>query len=149
MRLVLDSSVLIAAVKPSEPGHAASVELLGRLRCAIASGEATAFAPPELWLEVHVVEQRLAASGRGVAGVAMSGLRVELVAPADLDELTAFLALLTRRMRGRRPFANATDLAYLWAASSVDATVVTLDEGLLRYHGVVCDVTRPGHVRLG
>jgi hypothetical protein len=52
-------------------------------------------------------------------------------------------------MRGRRPFANATDLAYLWAAWSVDATVVTLDRGLLAYHGLVCDVTRPRHVRLG
>ena len=56
---------------------------------------------------------------------------------------------LARRMRGRRPFANATDLAYLWAAHEVGATVVTLDEGMLAYHGVVCDVTRPQHVRLG
>ena len=34
-------------------------------------------------------------------------------------------------------------------APSWSATVVTLDRGLLDYHGVVCDVTRPQHVRLG
>ena len=52
-------------------------------------------------------------------------------------------------MRGRRPFANATDLVYLWVAWSRDAAVVTLDQGMLKYHGVVCEVTRPQHVRLG
>ena len=52
---------------------------------------------------------------------------------------------LAQRMRGRRPMANATDLAYLWAAWSVDATVVTLDEGMRAHHGVVCDVTSPEH----
>jgi predicted nucleic acid-binding protein len=111
MRLVLDSSVLVAAMKPAEPGHADARAFLVHLRAAVAAGAALAFAPPELWLEV--------------------------------------LALLTKRMRGRRPFANATDLMYLWAAYRVEAAVVTLDEGLLKYHGVVCDVTRPQHVRLG
>ncbi len=53
-------------------------------------------------------------------------------------------------MRGRRSFANATDLVYLWAARRGGrGPVVTLDEGLLKYHGVVCDVTRPQHVRFG
>jgi predicted nucleic acid-binding protein len=151
MQLVLDSSVLIAAMKPAEPGHADALAFLDRLRAAVAAGAARAFAPPELWLEVHVAEQRLANARRGAPPLesALGSLTVELVAPEDEGAITAFLALLTKRMRGRRPFANATDLVYLWAAHHVDAAVVTLDEGLLKYHGVVCDVTRPQHVRLG
>ena len=81
--------------------------------------------------------------------VAMEGLTIDLVAPERVEVLTGFLDLLRRRMRGRRPFANATDLVYLWAAHQVGATVVTLDQGMLAYHGVVCDVTRPQHVRIG
>ncbi|WP_437632319.1 PIN domain-containing protein [Sorangium sp. So ce854] len=156
MRIVLDSSVAIASMRPAEPGHADALAFLERVRAAVAAGEARVLAPPELWLEVYVAEQRLASSRRGAPAAAgagplaaLAGLAVELVAPAGEDALTDFLGLLTRRMRGRRPFANATDLVYLWAAHGAEATVVTLDEGLLKYHGVVCDVTRPQHVRLG
>ncbi len=151
MRLVLDSSVLIAAVQPAEPDHESACAFVERLRATPLADELSLLAPAELWLEVHVVEQRLALSRRGgpAPGSALRGLTVELVAPEGVEEITDFLELLTRRMRGRRPFANATDLVYLWAAERNRATVVTLDRGLLDYHGVVCDVTRPQHVRLG
>jgi predicted nucleic acid-binding protein len=150
VRLVLDSSVVIAAIRPDEPEHEDARSFIARLRGALAVGEAAAFGPPELWLEAHVVEARLARSRRGPAsGGALAGLTVELVAPDGAEAIAAFLALLDKRMRGRRPSANATDLVYLWAAHHVGATVVTLDRGLLGYHGVVCDVTRPQHVRLG
>ena len=151
-RLVLDSSVIIAAAQPSEPGHDSARSFVERLRVAIAAERAVAFAPPELWLEVHVVERRLVRSrpvgigGSTNAGSALAGLEIELVAPSGVDELTTFLEHLSLRMRGQRPFANATDLVYLWAAWSVGATVVTLDEGLLKHHQLVCDVTRPQHL---
>ncbi len=150
MRLVLDSSVVIAAVQPAEPEHESARAFVDRLRAALASGAASAFGPPELWLEVHVVEQRLARSRRGApaTGGALEGLSIDLVTPEGLAEISAFLGVLTKRMRGRRPFANATDLVYLWVGSRMDATVVTLEQGMLAYHGVVCDVTRPRHVRL-
>lgn len=147
-RLVLDSSAVIAAVRPAEPEHEEARAFVERLRSSV--GEVRVFGPAELWLEVHVVEQR-PARGRGasVPGAALAGLSIELVAPESAVAITGFLEHLTRRMRGRRPFANATDLVYLWAAHEVGATVVTLDQGMLAYHGVVCDVTRPQHVRLG
>jgi predicted nucleic acid-binding protein len=149
MRLVLDSSVVIAAVRPDERGHESARDFMARLRAAQAAGYEGAFAPAELWLEVHVVERRLALSRRGgsAPGAALRGLTVGLVAPAGADEIEGFLERLAQRMRGRRPFANATDLVYLWAAWRLDATVVTLDRGLLGHHGVVCDVTRPEHAR--
>ena len=151
MHLVLDSSVLIAAVRPAEPEHADARAFVARLRAAQASDTVRAFGPPELWLEVHVVEERLAHGRRAepAPGAAMEGLAIELVTPERAEVLTVFLDHLRRRMRGRRPFANATDLAYLWAAHEVGATVITLDQGMLAYHGVVCDVTRPQHVRIG
>src|SRR3954454_7370177 len=112
MRLVLDSSVLIAAVQPAEPEHADARAFVERLRSALASGTASAFGPPELWLEARVVEQRLARSRRGAPtlGGALEGLAIELVAPEGAEAITAFIDVLTKRMRGRRPFANATDL---------------------------------------
>lgn len=151
MRLVLDSSVVIAAIRPAEPEHEDARLFVERLRSALASGAVSVFGPPELWLEAHVVEQRLASGRRGppALGAALEGLTIELVTPASVETMTTFLAHLTRRMRGRRPFANATDLVYLWAAHEVSATVVTLDQGMLAYHGVVCDVARPKHVRFG
>jgi predicted nucleic acid-binding protein len=150
MRLVLDSSVVIAAVQTGEPEHGSALGFVNRLRSTLPAGTTQVFAPPELWLEVHVVEQRLALSRRGgpAPGGALRGLDIALIAPEGVEEITTFLDLLTKRMRGRRPFANATDLVYLWAAARLDATVVTLDRGMLGYHGVVCDVTRPEHVRL-
>jgi hypothetical protein len=149
VRLVLDSSVVIAAVQPSEPGHPAARALVDRLR----GGEpgVELFAPPELWLEVHVVEQRLARSrrGGGAPGAALAGLAIALVAPDGAAEIASFLEHLALRMRGRRPMANATDLVYLWAGWSVGAAVVTLDEGVRGHHGLVCDVTAPEHALRG
>ncbi len=148
LRLVVDSSVLIAAARPAEPAHADARAFVERLRETLASGYASAFAPPELWLEVHVAERRLAPARGGpplCSGIAT--LPIALVTPPGLPDLTRFLDELVDRTRGRRPFANATDLVYLWAAYHVGATVVTLDRGMLAYHGVVCDVTRPQHVR--
>jgi predicted nucleic acid-binding protein len=149
MHLVLDSSVVIAAARPDEPEHADARAFVDALRAASPAG-VRLFGPPELWLEVHVVEQRLARSRRasGAPADALSGLAIELVSPTGVEIVTAFLDLLERRMRGRRASANATDLIYLWAAHEVGAAVVTLDRGLLGYHGAVCDVTRPQHVRL-
>lgn len=150
MRIVVDSSVVIAAVRPDEDHHEAARAFVERLRGAIAAGSAQAFAPPELWLESHVVERRLARSRKGAqVQPALAELDVALVAPADRDEITTFLERLDHAMRGKRPFANATDLVYLWAAWKVDATVATLDAGLLAHHRLVCDVTHPRHLLLG
>lgn len=149
MRLVLDSSVVIAACQPGEPSHAEARALVERLRAG--EPDVALFAPMELWLEVHVVEHRLARSRRGGAppGAALAGLAIDLVAADDRDAVAGFLDHLESRMRGRRPMANATDLAYLWAAWSIDAAVITLDEGMRGYHGVVCDVTAPEHALRG
>jgi len=147
-RLVVDSSVVISAGQPAEAAHADALAFLDRLRAASAAGLAEAFAPPELWLEVHVAEHRLA---RGTAPAsALAGLPVELVAPADRAAITGFLERLEARTRGRRPHVNATDLVYVWAAFQVGAAaLVTLDRGLLKYDRVFCEVRLPRDVWFG
>ncbi|MDI3288597.1 PIN domain-containing protein [Polyangium sp. 15x6] len=152
VRLVLDSSVLVAAMKEADPGHADAVDFLDRLRAAHAAGQAEVFAPPELWIEVRAAAQKLgrfviAPSRRGMDDL-FEKLDVELVPITSVAEIDAFFERLERHMRNRSPFTNATDLVYLWVAFQRGAALVTLDAGLLKYHGMVCDVMRPFHVRL-
>ena len=153
VRLVLDSSVLIAAMKPGDPGHADAVDFLERLGQARAGDRAELFAPPELWLEVRVAAQKIERSHvtparRGVDD-RLADLGVELVPMTRVDEIEDFFAHLRRYVRDRAPFTNATDLVYLWVAWRCSAALVTFDGGLLKYHGMVCDVLRPFHVRFG
>ncbi len=149
-RIVLDSSAVISAGQPTEEAHAGALAFLDRLRHACAAGLAEVFAPPELWLEVYVAEQRLARPGDAARASPLAGLPVELVAPADHQAITAFLERLGARTRGRRPFVNATDLVYLWAAFHVGAAaLVTLDRGLLKYDRIFCEVRRPPDVWFG
>jgi hypothetical protein len=149
-RIVLDSSAVIAAGKPAEAAHAGALAFLGRLHAASAAGLAEAFAPPELWLEVYVAEHRLDRGREGAPASALTGVRVALVAPPDCQAISDFLDRLTARTRGRRPFVNATDLVYLWAADHVGAVaLVTLDQGLLKYDRIFCEVRRPEDVWFG
>jgi predicted nucleic acid-binding protein len=145
IRLVLDSSVLIAAMKPAEAHHPDAADFLDRVRRA--SNLVEVFAPPELWLEVRVATQKMGKSRNGPAPPSLdelfAGLSVELVPMTSVEEIDQFFEELGRRMHGRAQFANATDLVYLWLAWQKGATLITLDGGLLKYHGMVCDVTRP------
>jgi predicted nucleic acid-binding protein len=152
-RVVLDSSVIVAAMRPPEPGHGDAVAFLERLRDAEARGAAHLFAPPELWFEVRVAAQKAAqktAAARGGppppgAAALLAQLAVTLVPISSVDEIDALFTLLARRTRGKAPFTNATDLVYVWVAWRESATLITLDHRLLKYHGVVCDVTQPAH----
>lgn len=152
VRLVLDSSVLVAAMKEADPGHADAVDFLERLRAARAAGRAEVFAPPELWFEVRAAAQKLVRAGgnpsRRDTDELFITLGVELVPISSVVEIDTFFERLGRHMRDRAPFTNATDLVYLWVAFERRAALVTLDAGLRKYHGMVCDVMRPFHVRL-
>lgn len=145
IRLVLDSSVLIAAMKPAEAHHPDAVDFLARAR--EAQGALELFAPPELWFEVRVAAQKMEKGRHATAPPSMdallAGLSVALVPMTEVEEIDRLFTDLGRRMHGKAQFANATDLMYLWVAWRMDATLVTLDGGLLKYHGIVCDVTRP------
>jgi predicted nucleic acid-binding protein len=149
-RIVLDSSVVVAAMKPDDPAHAEASAFLDRLREARARAAVLVFAPPELWLEARVAAQKFEKSRRkveipSVASI-LSGLDVELSPLTRVEAIDAFFEALARPMYGRAPFANATDLVYLWVAWTEGATLVTLDRGLLKYHRMLCDVMLPVHV---
>lgn len=151
VRLVLDSSVLVAAMKHGDRGHADATAFLDRLRFARSRGDAEVFAPPELWLEARVAAAKAekathAPPPRPIEEL-FAGLDVELVPMTSIEQIDEFLDELKRRVRDQAPFANATDLVFLWVAWRCNAALVTLDGGLLKYHGMVCDVMRPFHVR--
>jgi hypothetical protein len=137
-------------MKPADPGHADAIDLLDRLRKA--QGRVALLAPPELWLEVRVASQKLAkttgAPPRRESDDVLASLDIELVPMTSVAEIDEFFDCLKRHVRDRAPFTNATDLAYLWVAWRRAAGLVTFDAGLLKYHGMVCDVMRPFHVRL-
>ena len=77
----------------------------------------------------------------------LAGLSVKLTPITSPEEISEFLEQLARRTYGKAPFANATDLVYLWVAWREGATLITLDRGLLKYHRILCDVIRPSPVR--
>lgn len=147
LRLVIDSSVVVTAMRPSEPGHADALDFFARLADAQARGDVEVLAPPELWLEVHVATRR-AQGARDVAPLAdpTRELAIATVPLADAASIHDFLAELDARTRHKVPYTNATDLVYLWVAWQAGAALVTLDRALLKYHGAVCDVMRPFHV---
>lgn len=140
-------------MKSADPGHADAIDLLDRLQHAHAKGHVALLAPPELWLKVRVAHQKLAKATTTFAQRAfddvLTGLDIELVPITSVAEIDEFFDGLKRHMRDRAPFTNATDLAYLWLAWQRGATLVTFDMGLLKYHGMVCDVMRPFHIRIG
>ena len=149
-RVVLDSSVVIAAMRSDEPGHEDALDFLARARDAQEREVARLLAPPELWLEVHVAAHKLARQkGEPEPRDPMGRLVVDVVAMDGREAVLGFLSLLSARVRGQATLPNATDLVYLWAAWSEEATLITLDRGLLKCHGLVCDVTRPYHYRFG
>jgi hypothetical protein len=134
-------------MKPTDVGHADAVDLLERLRHAQVQSRIALFAPPELWLEVRVAKQKIGKAAIDANDV-LAGLDIELVGMTSVAEIDEFFERLQRHVRDRAPFANATDLAYLWVAWRCGGALVTFDSGLLKYHGMVCDVLRPFHVRL-
>jgi hypothetical protein len=103
MQLVLDSSVLIAAVQPAEPKHADALVFVDRLRAAITAGDVNAFAPPELWLEVHVVDAAGARAPR-----ARSGALIRIEPGRCVPARTCHQNLSSPAGRGPAPSSAAT-----------------------------------------
>lgn len=128
MSVVLDASVVVAAIVADERQKAASARLNGWLE----AGEAL-HAPAVLPYEVANVLARLVFDGAVElaevndiwADLAALGLAVH---PFDLSRDGGAIAAATARLRRR----HATDSAYLCLAQRLGTTVWTLDRALAR-----------------
>jgi predicted nucleic acid-binding protein len=122
--LTLDASVFVAAARRSEPGHAASRDLLSALRGA----EIPLIEPALLPVEVASALARADGDPALARAYAEALLSLPLLTLLPLDERLARRALAiaaARRLRG-------ADAVYVAAAAQYGARLVTLDEEQLR-----------------
>ena len=117
MRYVLDASVAVAALKPSEPGHQDAIRCVTQLR----RGLHTIVVPSIFPAEVS-------------AALTRSGFAADIVEPF-VEDLLSCAELLTTGPRGARHIAEvarrtslrAGDAAYVWAAERERLFLVTWD----------------------
>ena len=123
MKLVLDASVAIAAVRSQEPHHARSRALVDR----VLRGEDDIVVPALFCIEVVAGLVR-----RGHDDDAAERFAGELVAaPAETVTIGARRATSIARYAGRARL-RAADACYAWIASRRNLALVTLDDEIIR-----------------
>jgi predicted nucleic acid-binding protein len=127
---VLDASVAVAAVRPSEPSHRAARVRLASLLAGIDSIVVPAIFDIE-------VTSALVRGGAAIA-VVNEYLKRDLAA----RELITLGPRAARAISGvaARTRLRAADAAYVWVASSRGLPLVTLDLELARKVGTLCQV---------
>lgn len=133
MIYVLDASVAVAAVRKSEPGHAASRARLLRLL----QGDDEIVVPILFDIEVTSALVRAGVTPADAA----SYLATDLVGRKSVT-------LGPRAARAIAQVVNATrlraaDAAYVWTASTRDVPLVTLDEEIGKRASGICRVEGP------
>ncbi len=133
MIYVLDASVAVAAVRPSEPHHRAARARLA----ALLTGKDEIIVPA-----IFDAEVTSALVGSGVAP-ALAAVYLE----TDLSG-RRIVTLGPRAARGIVAVVNATrlraaDAAYVWTASSRGLVLVTLDDEIARKVSALCRVEAP------
>jgi predicted nucleic acid-binding protein len=134
MRLVLDASVAIAALRPNEPGYRAARARVRR----IANGDDVAVVPSLFVVEVAGALARLgfdpAAIDTFLATLTSAPNEVTTIGPKRAHA-AARVAVATR-LRG-------VDAMYVWLAAREGVPVCTLDREILARGGAACQVVAP------
>jgi predicted nucleic acid-binding protein len=130
---VLDASVAVAAVRPSEPSHRAARARLA----ALLTGTDAIVVPAIFDVEVTSALVRAQASGAS----AQEYLERDLGA----RQLVTIGPRAARAISGvaARTRLRAADAAYVWVASSRGLPLVTLDEEISKRVGTLCQVEAP------
>ncbi len=135
MKIVLDASVAVAAVRPNEPDHPAA-----RVRVdSILTGQDTLVVPALFPIEVTAALARRA--GWPYAKIAAYVAR--LLAPP-----CRVVTIGTRRAHAASQLAattrlRAADAVYVWVASHEGLLLVSSDDEILQRGAAVCQVQRP------
>lgn len=135
MKIVLDASVAVAAVRPNEPDYARA-----RARVdAILTGRDTLIVPAIFPIEVTSALARRAAWPQPQIAAYIARL---LARPARLVTLGARSANATASLAATTRL-RAADAVYVWLASKEGVILVSSDDELLQRGAAVCQVQAP------
>lgn len=136
IRIVIDASVLVRAVKPEEAGGSECARLFQVLHRKVRAGDVELYEPPEFLLEVAANLHR---QRRNVDSSTLNFLSLEnpltfrdfpFVTEKDV---TGFIRFLQEKYGNKAFETKAADIIYLLVAHRMSATLVTADDGLLKY----------------
>lgn len=134
MRLALDASVAVAALRPSEPKHAAAVARVLRLL----SGADTAVVPALFVVEVRGALARLGFNRKTSAALVDALARD----PHEIITLGPRAAKAAARVAARCKL-RGSDACYVWLAQRESIPLCKLDEEMALCGKAVCSVMEP------
>lgn len=136
--IVVDASVVVAAVSPDEPGYPESLALLGEIhRRRVVLKE-----PAQFLFEIYAVLTRSPSQLRELGFMTIDDpLSIEFK-PLDAGELERALGWLTSTFPGECP-TRGGDLTYVWVARQAAVPLVTLDAGLHKFRSPGLDIRYP------
>jgi predicted nucleic acid-binding protein len=135
VKIVLDASVAVAAVRPNEPTYARARARVN----AILTGKNALLVPALFPIEVTSALARRAAWPKAQIGIYVASLlappcRLVTIGPRRAESIAAVAA--TTRLR-------AADAIYVWLAATNGAALVTSDDEILQRVGTLCQVEAP------
>ena len=136
IRLVLDASVLVRAVKPKESGHKDCVEVFKLLHEKVKAGEVELYEPPEFILEIaaNLQRQRLDVDSTPLNYLTLENpLNFRDIPFVTEKDVTNFIRILKEKYNDQAFKTKAADIIYLSLSWRIDAILVSADEGLLKY----------------
>jgi predicted nucleic acid-binding protein len=134
MRLVLDASVAVAALRPSEPAHGAAAARILRLL----NGDDTAVLPALFAIEVRGTLARLGFDRR----TSVSFVDALARAPHEVVTIGPRAANAAARVAARCKL-RGSDACYVWLAQRESIPLCKLDEEMALCGKAVCSVMEP------
>lgn len=133
-RIVIDTSVIVASVKPNEEKHLDCLNLLKRIHSDI---DVEVYEPPEFLLELHSIlsRQRAEIDNSPLNFLTKENpLRIKDVVFITEADTTNFIKELSHRYTNDSvKTKRAADLVYLWLSWRIAGCLITVDQGLLEY----------------
>ena len=138
MAIVVDASVVVAAVSPDELGYSESLALIREIH----RRRVVLMEPPQYLLELYAVLTRSPRQLRELGFMTVDAPGFIEFKPLDVGELERALGWLTSTFPGQCP-TRGGDLAYVWVARQAAVPLVTLDEGLRKFRSPGLDIRYP------
>lgn len=138
MELIVDVSVVMAALSPHEGGHNDAFQLLKRAHAA----RAVLREPPQFLLELYAVLTRKPRQLRELGFLTDVDPMIIKFTPLGQSEVQSLVDWLIRHCPGKCPTKGA-DLAYVSAALETRLPLVTLDAGMQTFRSCGLDVCGP------